>query len=152
MTTTEITTETTTSNAQAPAQNRPVTPFEMIGGVEPIRRVVDAFYDLLESDPQYAALRAMHAPDLAPMREALTGFFTGWMGGSREWFTAQGGFCVMTRHSKMVVTEKTAKQWSDALRAALVAAQVEPGFAAQMDQILTRLAAGMVRGQKNAGS
>ena len=137
---------TETSTTEPPAHPRQTTPFEMIGGVEPIRRVVDAFYDLLESDPQYAELRAMHAPDLAPMREALTGFFIGWMGGSREWFTAQGGFCVMTRHSKMPITEKTAKQWSDALRAALVAAQVEPGFAAQMDQILTRLAAGMARG------
>lgn len=139
-------TETQTSNTETPTQNRPITPFELIGGVEPIRRVVDAFYDLLESDPQYAELRAMHAPDLAPMREALTGFFTGWMGGPREWFNAQGGFCVMTRHAKMPVTEETAKQWSDALRAALVVAKVEPGFAAQMDQILTRLAAGMARG------
>jgi truncated hemoglobin YjbI len=52
----------------------------------------------------------------------------------------------MTRHSKMPITEKTAKQWSDALRAALVVAQVEPGFAKQMDQILTQMAAGMVRG------
>ncbi len=144
-------TETETSRTETPAQNRPITPFEMIGGVEPIRRVVDAFYDLLENDPQYAELRAMHAPDLAPMRAALTGFFTGWMGGSREWFNARGGFCVMTRHAKMPVTEKTAQQWNGALRAALVAAQVEPGFAAQMDQILTMLAVGMVRGQKNAG-
>ena len=134
---------TETSTAEAPAKT---TPFEMIGGVEPIRRVVDAIYDLVESDPQYAELRAMHAPDMTPMRDALTGFFTGWMGGSREWFTAQGGFCVMTRHSKMPITEKTAKQWSDALRAALVVAQVEPGFAKQMDQILTQMAAGMVRG------
>ncbi len=136
---------TATSTAPEPTQPPKTTPFEMIGGTEPIRRVVDAFYDLLESEPRYAELRAMHAPDMAPMREALTGFFTGWMGGSREWFTAQGGFCVMTRHSKMPITEKTAKQWSDAMRAALVVAAVEPGFAEQMDQILTRLAAGMVR-------
>ena len=136
---------TGTSTAQAPAETQKTTPFELIGGVEPIRRVVDAFYDLLESDPQYAELRAMHAPDMTPMRAALTGFFTGWMGGSREWFTAQGGFCVMTRHSKMPITGKTAKQWSDAMRAALVVAKVEPGFAEQMDQILTRLATGMTR-------
>jgi len=58
--------------------NRAATPFERIGGTEILRRIVDRFYDLMDSDPDYADLRAMHATDLGPMRDSLTGFLTGW--------------------------------------------------------------------------
>ena len=51
---------------------KPVLPFDRIGGREPIQRMVDRFYDLMESEPDFAELRAMHAPDLSPMRESLT--------------------------------------------------------------------------------
>ena len=37
------------------------TPFELFGGAVAVRELVDRFYDLMEGDPDYAALRALHA-------------------------------------------------------------------------------------------
>lgn len=51
-------------------------PYERIGGRAPIAALVERFYDLMESDPAYSELRAIHAPELAPMRESLADFLT----------------------------------------------------------------------------
>ena len=65
--------------ASAPAtdapREEPPSPYERIGGREVLQRIVDRFYDLMDSDPSYAALRAMHAPDaelvlVVPQRDA----------------------------------------------------------------------------------
>ena len=50
------------------------TPFDLIGGHPAIQRIVERFYDLMEQDPAYAELRALHAPDLSPMRRSLALF------------------------------------------------------------------------------
>ena len=70
----------------ADVKDPPATPYDRIGGREVLRAIVNRFYDLMDEDPAYAGLRAMHAEDLAPMRQSLTGFLTGWSGGPRDWF------------------------------------------------------------------
>ena len=80
-----------------------VTPYEMVGGAETVRRIVDRFYDLMDEQPRFAELRSLHAPDLAPMRESLTGFLIAWLGGPRDWFSNNPGKCVMSVHSKIAI-------------------------------------------------
>ncbi len=97
----------------------PRTPFEALGGETAIRRMVDRFYDLMDSDPAFAQLRAMHAADLAPMRTSLTGWLTAWTGGPRDWFTANPGKCVMSAHRRLGVSGETAAQWVEAMTRAI---------------------------------
>jgi hemoglobin len=118
-------------------------PYEAIGGAEGVRRLVDAFYDAMEHNPDYAALRDMHEPDLGPTRDSLTGFFTVWLGGPREWLEKRGGFCIMSRHAKMNVTKETSRQWMDAMRDAIRQVGVEPELAEKMDNALGQLAEAM---------
>ncbi|MEO5707807.1 MAG: group II truncated hemoglobin [Alteraurantiacibacter sp.] len=92
-----------------------LTPFEQLGGRTALGRVVDRFYDLMDSEPAYADLRAMHAADLAPMKQALAGFLTGWAGGPRDWFDANPGKCMMSMHSGFTITRETAGQWVAAM-------------------------------------
>jgi hemoglobin len=40
----------------------------MIGGRATVHTMVQCFYDLVDQDPSYAQLRALHKPDLGPMR------------------------------------------------------------------------------------
>lgn len=124
---------------------RPTTPFERLGGTPVLRTIVDRFYDLMDQDPAYAELRAMHAPDLAPMRESLTGFLTGWSGGPREWF--QGGKCVMSLHKPLAISQETTRQWLDAMLRAIddVLATNDPDMAKSMGDALKGMAQGMVR-------
>ena len=43
-----------------------------------LQAITQRFYDLMEQDPAYAELRAMHAPDLTEMRASLPLFLAGW--------------------------------------------------------------------------
>lgn len=91
------------------------TPYEQIGGQSAIAAVVERFYDLMESDPAYAELRAIHANDLAPMRKSLAGFLAGWAGGPRNWFDDNPGKCMMSMHAGFLITAETARQWVEAM-------------------------------------
>lgn len=130
----------TTSTATA---TRPATPYERLGGRPVLRALVDRFYDLMEQDPAYAALRAMHADDLGPMRESLTGFLTGWSGGPRDWFAA--GKCVMGAHRPLAITAQTTAEWLHAMGRAVdeVLVASDPELAAALIDALRQMAAGM---------
>ncbi|WP_144097054.1 group II truncated hemoglobin [Croceicoccus sediminis] len=124
----------------------PRTPYEALGGAETFRRITDRFYDLMESDPAYAQLRAMHAPDLAPMRSALASFLGGWAGGPREWFEANPGRCMFSVHADFPIDADTADQWAEAMERAIDDAEIENAdLAAQLSQRLTTMARGMAK-------
>ena len=103
----------------ADAPTRLNTPFTRIGGRDVIAVMVNHFYDIMDESPDYAALRAMHAADLTPMRESLTDFLTAWMGGPRDWFDKRPGACIMSAHGGYPgMTMKTATQWVSAMKEA----------------------------------
>jgi len=119
------------------------TPYDLIGGAEIVRQVVDRFYDLMEEDAAYAELRAMHASDLAPMRQSLAGFLTAWLGGPRAWFEARPGVCMMSMHRRMTIPEAAASQWADAMHRAVTEFVSDRSVAEKMAQALASLAHAM---------
>lgn len=122
------------------------TPFHRLGGAPVFEAICNRFYDLMEQDPAYDELRAMHAPDLAPMREALPKFLAGWAGGPRDWFEANPGRCMMSVHKPFTITRETAGQWADAMQRAIADVAPERADMAQaMGEILADLARGMGR-------
>ncbi|RKS92003.1 hemoglobin [Sphingosinicella microcystinivorans] len=121
------------------------TPYDSLGGEAAVRRFVDRFYDLMESEPEYSALRAMHAPDLAPMRRSLAGFLTGWLGGPRQWFEENVGVCVMSAHAALPITAETSRQWTDAMARALTESNIDADLAARMNDAFEKMAGGMSR-------
>lgn len=133
-----------TASASAQTAPAPVTPFDMIGGETEVRRFVDRFYDLMEGDPAYAGLRALHAPDLGPMRASLTGFLIAWLGGPRRWFEERPGACIMSAHRKFAINPAIAGQWTQAMARALADSQVDPVLAARMTEAFTNMSNGMV--------
>lgn len=131
-----------TATAEAPATS----PFERIGGHAVLRRITDRFYDLMDTDPAYAELRAMHAADLAPMRTALPSFLAGWSGGPRDWFEANPGKCMMSLHAPFSITRRTAAQWAEAMRRAIAdTAPADAEIAETLAAVLERMALGMAR-------
>jgi hemoglobin len=94
------------------------TPYEQLGSRPAIDRVVGRFYDLMDTDPAYAELRAMHGADLSRMKDALAGFLTGWAGGPRDWFDANPGKCMMSMHAGLPITQRSARQWVHAMQRA----------------------------------
>lgn len=125
---------------------REKSPYERLGGAETLRQITDRFYDLMEADPAYAELRAMHASDLAPMRESLPGFLSGWSGGPRDWFEAHPGKCMMSMHKPFPISRETARQWADCMARAIAdVAPQDREIAKGLSEVLGQMARGMAR-------
>lgn len=130
----------------AAAQRPTVSAYDALGGEAPLRRIVDRFYDLLDADPAFAGVRALHAADLGPMRESLAGFLRGWLGGPRDWFTAANGRCMMSIHAPFAIDDALATQWGEAMRRAIADTPLDNrALGDAMAQALAQMAAGMVR-------
>ena len=122
------------------------TPYDLLGGAPVIGAIVERFYDLMDEDPAYAALRAMHAADLAPMRASLAGFLAAWSGGPLDWHEAHRGTCIMSLHNRMRIDPETGRQWRTAMARAIAE---QTGIAPQLGQAMTtaldRMAQAMTR-------
>jgi hemoglobin len=127
----------------APDQN---SPFTRIGGHPVLQAITARFYDLMEQDPAYAELRAIHAEDLAFMRRSLPLFLAGWAGGPRDWFEANPGKCMISAHGGFAIDRRTAGQWAEAMtRAIAETAVTDRAIAEAMAEVLARMARGMAR-------
>jgi hemoglobin len=126
---------------------RPTTPYDRLGGLPVLQQIANRFYDLMDEDPAYAELRAMHAPDLSHMRSSLAHFLMGWSGGPRDWFEANPGRCMMSVHKPFTISHDVAGQWAQAMRRAIegVLGESDPPLAAEMARVLEQLALGMGR-------
>ena len=57
------------------------TAYEALGGESAVRALVDRFYDLMDLEPAYAGIRALHPATLDGSRDKLFWFLCGWLGG-----------------------------------------------------------------------
>ena len=128
------------------ADEKQTAPFYVLGGHPTFRAICDRFYDLMDSDPDYAELRAMHAADLGQMRESLPQFLAGWAGGPRDWFEANPDKCMMSVHKPYTINETVARQWAEAMQRAIADVAPAPSeMASAMAEVLSKLALGMGR-------
>jgi len=61
--------------------NQQTTMYDWIGGEEGLRKLVNRFYDIMDSDEQAKTVRAMHKEDLSAIRAGLFEYLSGWLGG-----------------------------------------------------------------------
>ena len=95
-----------------PPRNSPFeTPFAWIGGESQVHALVDRFYDLMDLEPDYAALRAAHGTELANAREKLKMFLTGWMGGPQRYTEQFGHPRLRMRHMPFSIGIAERDQW-----------------------------------------
>ena len=87
------------------------TPFAWIGGESQVHALVDRFYDLMDLEPGYAALRAAHGTELVNAREKLTMFLTGWMGGPQRYTEQFGHPRLRMRHMPFSIGIAELDQW-----------------------------------------
>jgi len=87
------------------------TPFEWIGGEERIHALVERFYDLMDIEPAYNALRAAHGPELVNARERLNMFLCGWMGGPQHYTERFGHPKLRLRHMPFSIGVLERDQW-----------------------------------------
>jgi len=89
----------------------PATPFEWIGGEPAVRRLVDRFYDLMDLEPAYQALRASHGSTLDDARQKLFWFLCGWLGGPQHYQDRFGHPRLRMRHMPFQIGLLERDQW-----------------------------------------
>ncbi len=85
--------------------------FEVIGGAGKLREMVDRFYDLMELEPEFAGIRALHPPTMEGSRDKLYWFLSGWMGGPSLYIEKFGHPRLRARHLPYAIAGGERDQW-----------------------------------------
>ncbi len=108
------------------------TPFERLGGESAVRVLVDRFYDLMDLDPAYTALRALHPSSLDGSRDKLFWFLCGWLGGPPHYTDRFGHPMLRARHLPYRIGIRERDQWLACMQQAMAEQQVEPALAQRL--------------------
>jgi hemoglobin len=85
--------------------------YDMIGGGERLREMVDRFYDLMDLEPEFAGLRALHPPTLDNSRDKTFKFLSGWSGGPNLYIEQYGNPMLRARHLPYAIGISERDQW-----------------------------------------
>jgi len=86
-------------------------PYELVGGDAGVRRLVDRFYDLMDLEPRFSDLRALHPATLEGSRDKLYWFLSGWMGGPDLYSERVGPAMLRARHLPYPINSQARDQW-----------------------------------------
>jgi hemoglobin len=85
--------------------------FERIGGAVIVDRLVETFYDRVDTLPEAATIRAMHGPDLGPTRQIFKRYLCEWMGGPKLYSAEKGHPRLRQRHMGFQIGEAERDAW-----------------------------------------
>jgi hemoglobin len=108
------------------------TPFEWIGGEEKVRALVDRFYDLMDLEPGYSALRGTHGSTLDNARQRLFWFLCGWMGGPQHYTERFGHPRLRARHLPFRIGIAERDQWVACMDQAMGEVDLDPKLRARL--------------------
>lgn len=117
-----------TEDAPAP------TPYAALGGDDAVRRLVDRFYDLMDTEPRYAGIRSLHPATLAGSREKLYLFLSGWLGGPQLYVQKHGHPRLRARHLPFAIGIAERDAWVECMKQAMVEAGVDAALQTHLAQ------------------
>ncbi len=121
----------TTSN---PDPSQPATAFEWVGGEAQVRALVDRFYDLMDLEPGYRELRAVHGSTLDSARDKLFMFLCGWLGGPQHYVERYGHPRLRARHLPFPIGLRERDQWLACMHQAMTETALDPTLIARLDE------------------
>ncbi len=123
----------TDATPDTPAQ---ATPFDLLGGIDGVRALVDRFYDLMDLEPDFAALRALHPTSLDGSRDKFAWFLTGWLGGPDLYIQRFGHPRLRARHLPYPIGMEARDQWLTCMGLAMAQIGEAGGFTPSMQERL----------------
>ena len=85
--------------------------YDLIGGADGLRALVDRFYDLMDSAPEAAHIRVLHPKSLDGSREKLFLFLSGWSGGPPLYVERYGHPRLRQRHAPFAIGVRERDEW-----------------------------------------
>lgn len=115
-------------------------PYVRIGGEAAVRRLVDCFYDHMDTLAEATELRALHPPSLDGSRDKLTWYLTGWLGGPPVYVERFGHPRLRARHIPFTIGTREKEQWMMCMRRALAETVVDAELRGFLDETMDKLA------------
>jgi hemoglobin len=100
--------------------------YELIGGETGLRKLVERFYDLIDSSPEAAQIRALHPKSLKQSREKFFMFLSGWSGGPQLYIETYGHPRLRMRHIPFSIGIVERDQWLWCINKSLDEMQLDP--------------------------
>lgn len=121
---------------QEPSQNpEPFdTPYAWAGGEVMVRALVDRFYDLMDLEPAYQALRAVHGSELTAARDKLFWFLSGWLGGPQAYTERFGHPRLRMRHMPFAIGILERDQWLACMAQAMQETGLDAALRERLEQ------------------
>lgn len=88
-----------------------LTPYQRIGGEAGVRRLTRRMYQLMDTLPEAAAVRAIHPPELNDSEQKLFEFLSGWLGGPPLFTERRGAPMLRARHLPFAIGMEEASGW-----------------------------------------
>lgn len=104
-------------------QEQDNTPYHVMGGAATIRRMVDAFYPLVQAHP---LLGPLFPEDIQPVRDKQFLFLTQFFGGPPLYSEQYGHPMMRARHLPFEITPQRAEAWLSCMKQALETIGMEP--------------------------
>jgi hemoglobin len=119
---------------------QPETAYDWVGGEGAVRALVDRFYDLMDLEPAYAGIRALHPGVLDGSRDKLFWFLCGWLGGPNHYIERFGHPMLRARHLPYAIGIAERDAWMACMRGALASVCVDPDLRETLTQAFFRAA------------
>jgi len=117
-----------------PDEPQPPTAYELLGGDTKVRELVDRFYDLMDLEPEFAGIRALHPTPLDGSRDKLYWFLSGWLGGPDLFVERFGHPRLRARHLPYRIASAERDQWLRCMAWAMQDAGVDDALQSRLMQ------------------
>ncbi len=114
--------------------------FARFGGEAAVRRLVEAFYDAMDTRADARTIRAMHAADLGATKAVLVDYLSEWMGGPKRYSATRGQPMLRRRHHPFDIDDGARNAWMACMRQALAASGAEPALCAELEAAFGKIA------------
>jgi len=125
-------------------ENRQLTPYDHIGEEAAILSLVGRFYFYMDTLPEAAGIRAMHAADLSSAHDKLFKFLSGWLGGPDLFIQEYGHPRLRQRHFPFAIDASARDQWMLCMNKALNEVSMAENFRGNLREALQQLATHMI--------
>jgi hemoglobin len=116
------------------------TPYELLGGDDGVRKLTADFYELMDTSPEAAPIRAMHKGDLSEMTDKLSTFLIGWLGGPERYQERFGRVIIPLAHKPFPIGPSERDQWLMCMQGAIDKTSLQESMKARLMGSFGRMA------------
>ncbi|OIR17838.1 group 2 truncated hemoglobin YjbI [mine drainage metagenome] len=114
--------------------------FESIGGEAQIIKLVDRFYQYMDTLPEASHIRAMHETDLSHTRQVLVKFLMEWLGGPKVYSAERGHPRLRQKHLHFSIGEAERDAWMLCMQRAMEDVVTDATLRRQLQQAFFKTA------------